>query len=413
MAAGDAGSQAPSSVADTEATAMERRFGLAVCHASMMTLSISLNLMPVCLPILSHGAGQGVALTNEQLGRIAATAFVGTVAGLLLAGPAANRFQAKWFTVGGNLLIAAGLAALRLAGSYGAILAAVALLGLGGGVLDMILSPIVCALEPGRRSQAMNWLHSFYCIGAVLTVLGATVAFAMSCGWREVALWMAVPPAAVAAAFLFVRHPVLVSGEVQRTGIRALLRERFFLLTLAMIFLAGVTEMGIAQWLPAFAELELGMSRWAGGILLLAFSVSMALGRMSVGAISGWIPIRRLMAWSGGTTALLLLTAGTCPSAPVSLAAAVASGLTLSCLWPSTLGVVADRFPMAKASMFGVLSAVGNLGGILMPWAIGIIADSSSIALGIAASAAAPALMLLVLRGMGRGTGVPAPGAVA
>jgi fucose permease len=398
---------------DMEPSARERQFGSAVCHGSMMTLAISLNLIAVCLPILSHGAGLGVALTNERLGRIAAMAFVGMVAGLLLSGPAANRLPAKWFTVGGNLLIVSGLVRLGTAETYGAVLVAVAMMGFGGGILDMILSPIICALEPGRRAQAMNWLHSFYCIGAVMTTLGASVAFALSCSWRELALLMAIPPAAVAMMFVFMSHPILASGRARRSGLRELLRERCFLLTLSVIFLAGAAEMGIAQWLPAHAVMELGMSPWMGGTLLLAFFVAMALGRMSAGMIRGRVPIRRLMAWSGGLTAIFLFLAGTCPVAPVSLAASVASGLTVSCLWPSALGAAADRFPSAKTSMFGVLSAVGNLGGIFMPWAIGMIADSGTIALGIAASASCPILMLLALRAMGGEMGKPAADAVA
>jgi nitrate/nitrite transporter NarK len=63
--------------------------------------------------------------------------------------------------------------------------------------------------------------------------------------------------------------------------------------------------------------------------------------------------------------------------------------------------------------MFGVLSAIGNLGGIFMPWTIGMIADSGTIALGIATSAACPILMLLALRAMGGEMGRPAAAAVA
>jgi hypothetical protein len=48
-----------------------------------------------------------------------------------------------------------------------------------------------------------------------------------------------------------------------------------------------------------------------------------------------------------------------------------------------------------------------------MPWAIGMIADSGTIALGIAASASCPILMLLALRAMGGEMGKPAADAVA
>jgi fucose permease len=364
--------------------------------------------MPVFLPILRRSAQGAAVLSNEQLGRISATAFAGVVSGLLVSGPLANRFQAKWFTVGGNLLIACGLVALGLSGSYRNILAGVALMGIGGGILDMILSPIVCALRPDHKAQAMNWLHSFYCIGAVLTVLAATIAFERSFSWQEVALWMSVPPFILGVTFLFLRHPLLVSEETKLARVRDLLPQRFFLLASGAIFLAGAAEMGVAQWLPAYAELELGMSRAVGGASLLSFSVAMALGRIGIGALSGRVSMFRLMAWGSGSTAFLLLLAGLFPDARVSLAACIASGFAVSCLWPGILASAADQFPSAGASMFGALSAFGNFGGILMPWAIGAIADRGDIALGIAASAVCPLLVLAAVKAMRVSNGVRA-----
>jgi MFS family permease len=387
-----------------------RRLALATCYASMGTLAISLNLMPVCMPLMRLGV-DGAPLTNEQLGRISSVTFVGVVAGLLFCGPLANRLHPKWFTIGGNLVIVLGLVALHLSGSYDGVLIGVALMGFGGGTLDMILSPVVCALQPERRAQALNWLHSFFCVGAVLTVLAATVALGRSAGWREIALWMAAPPAVVACAFAFLRIPAVAPEPVRRLGLRQLLSQRFFLLALAVIFLGGATEMGVAQWLPAYAELGLGTPRWIGGAALLAFSVGMALGRMGIGWLGARVSVSRLMVWSSGLCGLLILLAGLCPVAGIALAASILSGLAICCIWPSTLGIVGDRFPLAGASMFGVLAAFGNFGGILMPWCVGIIADRSRIGLGIAATAICPLLMVVALRAMHRiRSGAVAPG---
>jgi MFS family permease len=386
------------------------RLAIATCYAAMTTLAISLNLMPVCLPLLRFGLGS-VPLTNEQLGRVAAITFVGVVGGLLCGGPLADRIHARWFTVGGNLLILAGLVLLAASTSYVQVLLAVAVMGFGGGILDMILSPIACALQPERRAQAMNWLHSFYCVGAALTILAATVAFSRSIGWRPLALGLAAAPAVVGALFLFVPLPSIapVGGRLR---VRDLVRERFFLLALAAIFFGGATEMGLAQWLPAYAELELGLPRWVGGASLLAFSVAMAAGRMVIGSLSGRVSILLLMAISGASTGALILVAGLCPLPAVALAASVLAGFTGSSLWPSTLALAADRYALASASMFGVLAAFGNFGGIMMPWCVGVVADHSRIALGIAVSAATPLLMLVVLRAL-HAERLPAPPATA
>jgi len=80
----------------------------------------------------------------------------------------------------------------------------------------------------------------------------------------------------------------------------------------------------------------------------------------------------------------------------------VAVGLAGSCLWPTTLGVAADLFPQGGASMFGLLAAFGNLGGILMPWLVGVTSDWSSLRLGLATSTTCPLLMAFVLLWMQR-----------
>jgi fucose permease len=370
------------------------------CYAAMTTLAISLNLMPVCLPLIKQGFG-GATLTDEQLGRLGAMAFVGLVTAILLTGPLANRYHAKIFAVAGNLCIAAGLAFAGFSRSYEQLLAAVGLMGFGGGILDMILSPIVCALQPEQRTRAMNWLHSFYCVGAAATILIATVALGWI-SWRRLSLALVVLPAAVTVVLCAIRLPDIAQEPAERTRVRELLRKRFFLLTLGAIFLGGAAEMGLVQWLPAFAELELHMPAWIGGGSLLAFSLAMALGRMGAGHLVARMTVYRMLTLGGVATTVLFLVVGFCPLPWVALPAAILAGLTGSWFWPSILAMAGDRYPLAGATMFGLLSAAGNFGGIVMPWAVGLIADRLSIGVGLAAAAICPVLMLVLLWRMNR-----------
>ena len=255
----------------------------------------------------------------------------------------------------------------------------------------------------------MNWLHAFYCVGAVLTVLVATLALAWHVEWRTITLGMISLPVLVGILFLFVPVPPLLVEPLQRLRVRDLIFHRFFRLTIFTIFLGGATEMGIAQWLPAFTELNLGLSRSAGGGSLLAFSVAMVLGRAVVGLGGNRFSIYGVMGWSCAFTAMLFVVAGTVPVPSVALLAAVCAGFTGSCLWPSTLGVVADRYPLGGASMFGLLAAAGNFGGVIMPWAVGFVADKSTIARGLAWSALCPLGMLITLHLMRREAGQPMP----
>jgi fucose permease len=317
-------------------------------------------------------------LTGEQLGRISAFTFSGLVGGILLTGPLADRWGGKLFSILGTLLLGVGLALLGNSPGYSTVLVAVFVMGLGAGILDMVLSPIIAALQPDNRATALNWLHSFYGIGTVITVLVGTFAFRLGIGWRTISLSLVSAPLLVALGFLNLDLPPLISDkEGGKTPLRDLCRNPSFVAVNLAIFLGGALELGLAEWLPAYAEMSLGFSQWTGSVSLLAFSVAMALGRVLVGLIGRRVDSIRLMLGCCWISVVLFLLACFAPWPAVALVASVAVGLAGSRLWPTTLGVAADRFPQGGATMFGLLAAFGNLGGILMPWLVGVMSDWS------------------------------------
>ncbi len=377
-------------------------YALALCYAGMVCLAIAVNFMPVFLTTLRVDLGGTAGLTAEQLGRISAVTFAGLVGGILLTGPLADRWGGKPFSVLGTLLVCVGLALLGISSGYSMVLCAVFVMGLGAGILDMVLSPIVSALQPHKRTTALNWLHSFYSVGAVITVLIGGVALRLEIGWRAISLALIAVPLVVALGFIHVDLPPLIPQEGRRTPIRDLCRDSSFLAISVAIFLGGALELGLAQWLPAYAEMNLGFSRWTGSISLVAFAVAMALGRVFAGMIGHRVEPIALMLGCCWTSVVLFVLACFAPWPAVALASSVAVGLAGSSLWPSTLGVAADRFPHGGASMFGLLAALGNLGGIFMPWMVGVTADRLSLRLGLATSTVCPLFMALVLLWMQR-----------
>lgn len=379
-----------------------KRFTVLLCYVAMMCLAIAVNLLPVFLTTLQMDLGSAGGLTNEQLGRIGAATFAGLVLGILITGPLADRLGAKPFALLGNALVAGGLLVLHFADGYPAVLAASSVMGFGAGVLDMVLSPVVCALEPERRAAAMNWLHSFYCTGAVVTVLAAAWALKAGAAWRSIALWLTVLPALTCLAFVVAPIPRLVAQEKERMRLRELCRNRYFQVALVAIFLGGATELGMAQWLPAYAEKTLGYSRWTGGMALLGFSLAMAVGRIAAGIIGPRVHPITLMTWCCWSAVVLFILGCFLPWPAPALAACVLAGLTGSTLWPSMLGVAADRFPHGGASMFSALAALGNFGGIFMPWVVGVATDWSSMRWGLATATLCPFLMALLLIWMKR-----------
>jgi fucose permease len=373
-----------------------------LCYGSMMALAIGLNLLPVFLTSISATYGGEAGLSGEKLGRLGATVFAGLVLGILITGPLADRYGAKIFAQLGNLLTIFSLALAAWAPTYLFLSLSLFLLGCAAGMLDMILSPIVAALNPERRTVAMNRLHSFYSIGAVVTILAGMGVLQMGLGWATACLALIPLPVLLALGFAPLRFPPLQADGEVRTPLRALLKGRWFAFALIAIFLGGATELGMAQWLPAYAETTLGFPVWIASGALLAFSLAMAAGRIVVGILGHRIGPFQIIFWACGSSTLLFVGSSFFPAPVAALACCITVGFTGSALWPTILAVTADRYPNGGATMYSALAALGNAGGILMPWIVGWVADRSDLHWGIFVSVLAPLLMLPIVIAMSR-----------
>jgi fucose permease len=249
----------------------------------------------------------------------------------------------------------------------------------------------------------MNWLHSFYCVGAAVTILIGAISENTGFGWRGACLVLATLPLILIFWFGVLAFPPMTQEGGTRQRTRTLLRERWFNLALLALFLGGATELGMAQWLPAYAETHLGYSKTVSSTALLLFSVAMAVGRMIIGAAGRKWSSFTIMSAACASSAVLFVLGCFLPLPLPALISCIVVGFTGSCLWPTMLAVSADRYPNGGATMFGALAAFGNAGGIFMPWLVGVVADHSDLRWGIVTGAIAPLSMLLVLRALRRG----------
>ena len=86
-----------------------------------------------------------------------------------------------------SMLIAHGMAALGLAGltvlprmldnAYAGLLVSVVCYAVGGGLLEVLVSPVMESCPTDNKEKAMSMLHSFYCWGQVGVVLISTLFF--------------------------------------------------------------------------------------------------------------------------------------------------------------------------------------------------------------------------------------------
>ncbi|MBI5095257.1 MAG: MFS transporter [Candidatus Hydrogenedentes bacterium] len=378
--------------------ARSSRWATAVCYGGMTCLAIGANLAPVYLTTFRDAFA--TVLTGEQQGRIPGVTFAAMVLGIVVSGPLADRWGAKFFAMLGLAATSAGLCALATVTRYSGLLCACAVMGFGGGVLDMVLSPIICAVHPQQRTKALNWLHSFYCIGALAVVLICALAFHFQVSWRAIALGLNVVPLVLFLAFIPLRIPPLVHEDAERTPVKALMTRPFFLAAVIAITLCGATEQGMAQWLPAYAETWLGYDKTVSALALAGFSIGMAIGRGAAGNTAHRIKTIPMLLFACAGCVTCYLVACFFPVSGIALAACVTMGLAVSCLWPNTLSLIADYFPHGGASMFSIMAAGGNVGCFVTPWLIGAIAQQSDIRWGLASATVCPLMLGAIVLGI-------------
>ena len=148
------------------------------------------------------------------------------------------------------------------------IVIAVMVYAIGGGLLEVVVSPVVEACPSDNKEKAMSMLHSFYCWGHVGVVVLSTLFFRVAGieNWKIMALFWALIP--IVNAVVFTRVPIasLIAEGETGMNLKELFKQKIFWVLLIMMICAGASEQGVSQWASAFAEKGLGISKTAGDL---------------------------------------------------------------------------------------------------------------------------------------------------
>jgi len=316
----------------------------------------------------------------------------------LLIGCLADRFGKRRFLGGGMLIVSLALLWIWRSSGYGGLVAGMMLLGAGLGSLEALASPLIAELHPDRVGTQMNVLHAFYPAGIVAASLLVGSALERGIQWRMPFAVAAIPAALVAVMFLCGRYPgsgAASGASVLRVG-EVLVNRTFWLLAIAMALTAGC-EGSLLFWSPNFIQDQYGVSALVGACGLMIFSSAMAVGRFGTGAAARFIRLERLMvvlAFVGALVTLVLTLAEDVWMNAVSLGLA---GLCVACFWPSILTLATSRIGAGSARLLAMLSVAGLVGFGAMPWAVGMLAESFRLRVGLALVPAAMALAGIVL----------------
>lgn len=283
---------------------------------------------------------------------------------------------------------------------FAGILIAVFIYAIGGGLIEVLISPILEACPTDNKEKAMSLLHSFYCWGHVGVVLISTLFFTLFGieNWKILAVCWAVVPAV--NIILFAKAPIYSLHEEGETGLtlKQLFTRKIFWVMMLMMLCAGASEQAVSQWASTFAEQGLGVSKTIGDLAgPMSFAVLMGLSRLLYGKFGDRLDLDKFMRMS----CLLCIAAYLCislvPLPAVGLVGCAVCGFSVGIMWPGTFSKASAAVKGGGTALFAMLALAGDVGCSGGPTLAGFISGcfNGELRAGILAAIVFPVLLLI------------------
>lgn len=378
------------------------------CYVGYVVQAIMNNLSP--LLFLTFQRSLGISL--EKVGLLVTINFTTQILVDFLSAKYVDRFGYRASVIFAHAmgtigLIGMGVFPLLFADPYIGLVFASVINAVGGGIIEVLVSPIVEAAPSREKEKAMSILHSFYCFGHMGVVLLSTLAFGllgMERWYIVPVIWSIIP---FLNCFFFALVPIqTVTAEEETFPTRKLLSMKVFWLFVVLMICAGASEQAMSQWASFFAESGLKISKTLGDLLgPCAFAAMMAVSRVFYGKMGHKIKIQKFMLGSCVLCIVSYLVAVFAPIPLLALTGCALCGLSVGIMWPGTFSMAVKECPQGGTAMWAFLALAGDIGCAAGPTAVSIVSEfftEYGIKAGLFAAIVFPLAMLLIRLQMGQ-----------
>ena len=372
------------------------------CYLGFVTQAIAANFAP--LLFLKFHNDYNISLGNIAL--ISTCFFFTQLLVDLFCAKFVDKIGYRICIVASEVCSAAGLIGLAflpdiLPNPFTGILCSVIVYAIGSGLIEVLGSPIVEACPFDNKEATMSLLHSFYCWGAVGTILISTLFFLLfgMYSWKWLAvLWALIPTYNI---YNFATCPIehLVE-EGSGMGIRELFQKPLFWISVCLMICSGASELAMAQWASAYAEAALGLSKAIGDLTgPCMFAVTMGISRVIFGKYGDRIDLMKFMTGSGILCVVCYLLTSLSSNPLIGLIGCIVCGFSVGIMWPGTISISSKKFPLGGTAMFALLAMAGDLGGSIGPGIVGYITQAAgdNIRIGMSVGLVFPVILLVML----------------
>lgn len=375
----------------------------AVACAGMFVFGMMLGLPGTVLGQPETVAQFGLTLADRGL--LIATLFAGLLVGSFLSGALVDSLGQRLALVVSSLLVAVALPLLASASNAAVASSVLFALGAAAASINTASNAISSELFPEERARRMNGIAIMVGLGG-LTMPTATVLASELVSWRAVVVGGGVLSAVV--AILGVRPldiPRLKGSDPtgSRSGLtstsaalRQFARQPGFAWFLLLILLAGANEASMAGWTSTFV-IASGFSASQATAVLSSHWLGLILSRASFSSRvdqAKAVAVERSAALSA--LAVLVLVLSGSPS--LALIGPFVVGMCMALVMPTSLALAGERIRGNPGALFGVLLTVAQVGGIVLPASIGLVAEQTSVPLGLSLLVVSFGAITLIVR---------------
>ncbi len=348
------------------------------CYLGYITQAVVNNLAPLLFVTFQRDFGIGFS----KLGTLIVVNFAVQIAVDLLSSRIISMIGIRGACILAHIMSVTGLVLMGtlpmiMYNTFIGLLIALVCCAVGGGLIEVVISPVIEAVPSDNKASQMALLHSFYSWGQVSVVLLSTLYF-VTAGIEN---WFLLPFIYAAIPFLnlflFIKVPIAQLVEKgKEMSISSLLRTRILWIMILFMICSGASEMVISQWSSLLAELGLGVSKTVGDILgPCLFAFLMALSRMFFGfKVTDKSLKPSLMICALGCFLSFAIVAFSRASI-LSLIGCGLSGFFVGIMWPGIYSLSASKLPKGGTSMFMLLAFAGDIGCSSGSGLVGYVSD--------------------------------------
>lgn len=350
-------------------------------HMSSFTQAAVITLIPLLFVPIRNDIG----LSYTSLATLVSINFITQLITDLALSRAADKYGYKPFVLLSNALIFSGfilfsLSSLLFANPYIGFVIATVLFSIGGGLIEILISPLINSLPSKSKASSMALLHSAYGIGLmfVIIITSLFIHFAGAENWRIIiALWSILPFINL-VLYLFSRFPQTHKEGGYSSNLSKVVRHPIFIFCLLIIFFGAGAENTMVQWSSTFMEKAMLLPKLLGDSLgIFMFALMLTLCRLIFGFFGDRINLQKLMLVFSMLTIFCYGIIALTSYPAIGLIACALTGFFTAMLWPGALILADNSFPHSGAWIFAFMAFAGDCGAAFCPWFAGLLSDNA------------------------------------